>query len=215
MLQEATLLLAVEMAHTTPIQSEIDPIGSQVMRRRFTVQAYSQMRQAGILTEDERVELIDGEVREMSPIDPIHAATVNRLNHQLADKVRGRAIISVQNPIRLDAYNEPQPDLTLLRWDNDFYEQRHPLPKDILIAMEVANTSLVYDRREKLPRYAAAGIPEVWLINIGRKTIEQYTKPADGQYTAMQVVVPGQQITAHVINELQIAVEQIFGRQSS
>ncbi len=215
MTQAVTLLQATEITDAPPVQAETDNSGVQIIRHRFTVQSYNQMHQTGILTEAERVELIDGEVREMSPIDPIHAATVNRLNHQLGDKTSGKVIISVQNPIRLDAYNEPQPDLAVLRWDDDFYEQRHPMPQDVLIAIEVANTSLVYDRKEKLPRYAAANIPEVWLINIGRKTVEQYTKPTDGQYTNMHVVGPGQQLTAQVINELQIAVDQIFGRQSS
>ncbi len=207
--------MAMPVREADPLHVEPEISSVQITRRRFSVDDYYHMLEAGILTEADRVELIDGEVCEMSPIDPIHAANVMRLDRQLQKLVGDQAIVNVQNPIRLNDHNEPQPELTVLRWNDDFYAQQHPTPADVLIAIEVANTSLVYDRKEKLPRYAEANIPEVWLVNIGRKTVEQYTKPLNGQYTAMQVVVPGQSITAQTINELQIPVDQIFGRQSS
>jgi Uma2 family endonuclease len=183
----------------------------QVERRRFTVAEYHQMADANILTEEDRVELIDGEIRQMSPIDPVHAAGVKRLNQLLMSRLANRFIISVQDPIRLDDLNEPEPDLAILRWHDDFYEQQHPTPGDVLVLIEVANTSLVYDRTEKLPRYAAAGIAEVWLVNVARRTIEQYAHPVAGQYQVKKVLSRGMMLEAAAIPDLALTVNQIFG----
>jgi Uma2 family endonuclease len=117
----------------------------------------------------------------------------------------------VQNPIRLDGYNEPQPDLALVRWQDDFYAHQHPTPADVLIAIEVANTSLVADREEKLPRYARAAIPEVWLVNIGRRIVEQYSQPVNGNYVTLRIVSRGQMLTAQTLAGLELPVDLIFG----
>lgn len=186
---------------------------AQITRHKFTIDDYYHMRKAGILTETDRVELIDGEVREMRPIDPIHAAYVDRLNRRLNRQLGEEVIVRVQNPIRLHDYTEPIPDLALVRWRDDFYEQQHPIPSEVLIVIEVANTSLVGNRKEKLPRYAAAGIPEVWLVNIARKTIEQYATPTAGQYIFQQVLGQGQVLTAQAIANLELPIDRIFGSQ--
>lgn len=195
-----------------PLEPETEHVSAQIMRHKFTVDDYYQMHEVGVLTEADRVELIDGEVCEMSPIDPIHSGTLNRLNYHLNVQLRTRAIVSVQNPVRLNDNNEPLPDLAVLCWRDDFYEQTHPMPADVLIAIEVANTSLAYDRKEKLPRYAAADIPEIWLVNIARQTVEQYTKPINGQYTERLVVNRGQTLTAKTIDGVELTVDQIFGQ---
>lgn len=195
----------------TPEELAAEAHAAQIIRHKFTVDDYYHMREAGILRETDRVELIDGEVCEMSPIDPVHAGMVNRLNYYLSAQVRDKAIVTVQNPVRLNDNNEPQPDLAVARWRDDFYAQQHPTSGDILIAIEVANTSIAYDRKEKLPRYAAAGIPEVWLVNIARKTLEQYAAPATDRYTEQQVLGRGQVLTARAIANLELPIDRIFG----
>lgn len=183
----------------------------QILQHRFTVSDYHRMRDSGILGEDDRVELIDGEIREMSPIDPIHAATVKRLSHHLFTAVGQRAILSVQDPVELNDQSEPQPDLAILRWDDDFYEHHHPTAAAVLIVIEVANSSIDYDREEKLPRYAAAGIPEVWLVHIARQLVEQYTLPVGDDYTHRHIVKRGGRLTAQTVTGIELAVDSIFG----
>jgi Uma2 family endonuclease len=183
----------------------------QIVRRQFTVDDYYRMLHAGILTEDDRVELVDGEIREMSAIDAVHAGNVMRLSQILNRQIGDRFIISVQNPVRLNDYNEPQPDLAVLRWHDDFYDQQHPTPADVLILIEVANTSLVYDRTEKVPRYAAAGIPEVWLVDVAHRTVEQYAQPVNGQYMERKVLGRGSLLQAAMIPGLDLSIDRIFG----
>ncbi|MEM0326364.1 MAG: Uma2 family endonuclease [Desulfurococcaceae archaeon] len=142
--------------------------------RLFTVGEYHRMAQVGILTEGERTELIDGKIVTMTPIGSRHAACVNRLNQLLAERTRGLAIVSVQNPIALDSYNEPQPDIALLALRDDFYAAHHPRPEDVLLIIEVAESSLEGDRNLKLPLYAKAAIPEVWLVNLADGELESY-----------------------------------------
>jgi len=209
---EAPVVATQEIA---PVPLEFEDESVRIVHHKFTVDDYYRMLEIGVLAEDDRVELIDGEVREMCPIDPVHAANIDRLNRLLSRRINEQTIIRVQNPIRLHDNTEPIPDLTLVRWQDDFYEHHHPLPADVLILIEVANTSLAYDRKEKLPRYAAAGIPEVWLINIARQTIEQYTTPANGQYTERVVLNRGQTLTPKAIDGIELTVDQIFGQKSS
>src|SRR4026209_134436 len=134
---------------------------AQTLRRQFTVHDYARMREAGILTEDDRVELLDGEIFLMSPLGPLHIAIVNRLNKLLMRQVGDDAILSIQNAVQLNDYSEPQPDVALLHPRDDYYNQALARPDDILLLIEVADTSLGYDRELKLPRYAASNIAEV------------------------------------------------------
>jgi Uma2 family endonuclease len=183
----------------------------QVTRWQFTAADYERMVETGILAEDDRVELIDGEVIAMSPIGPPHAAIVNRLNALLNIQLAGAAIVSVQNPIRLNDYSEPQPDLAVLRPRDDFYAESHPLAADVLLLIEVADTSLGYDRDQKVPRYAQEAIPEVWLVDIDSKTIIQFAHPSLGGYHHQSTLARGQALVAHSIPDLEIAVDAIFG----
>lgn len=129
-------------------------------RRLFTAEEYHTMLRAGILTADDRVELIEGEVLRMSPIGSRHAGGVNRLNDFFVRKLEGRAIVGVQAPVHLSDLSEPQPDLALLRPREDFYSHSHPTPGDVLLLIEVAETSADFDRAVKAPLYARAGVPE-------------------------------------------------------
>ncbi len=135
-------------------------------RYRFTVEDYHKMAEVDILGEDDRVELIDGEIIEMAPIGRLHAVCVVRLTDLFGETLRRRAIVWAQNPIGLGERSEPQPDLALLRWRPNFYADADPRPEDVLLIIEVADTSLAYDRDIKVPLYARAGIPEVWLVDL-------------------------------------------------
>jgi Uma2 family endonuclease len=153
-----------------------------VTHYRFTVDEYHRMGEAGILGPDDRVELIDGEIVMMTPIGSRHAACVDRCTHFFTRLVGTDAIVRVQNPIQLDDYSAPEPDVSLLRPREDFYAGAHPLPRDVLLVVEVADTSIGYDREVKLPLYGSMGIPEVWIVDLGRRCIDAYRGPLAGGY---------------------------------
>lgn len=183
----------------------------QIRRWQFTVADFARMAAAGIFADADRVELIDGEVRAMSPIGPRHAAIVKRLNAMLGRQVARTAIIGVQDPIQLTDYTEPQPDIAVLRPREDFYAHAHPLPEDVLLAVEVAESSLEYDRQEKVPRYAQARIPEVWLIDVEQETVTQYTEPDGICYRAERTFHRDHVLFSATMSHLQLAVDDIFG----
>ena len=135
------------------------------------------MAEAGILAPDERVELLDGEIIVMPPIGNWHASNVDLFTNTFPAQLYGRAVVRVQNPVRLDGNSQPQPDVMLLRWRDDFYRDGHPGPADVLLLIEVSDSSVDFDRNEKLSAYAAAGIPEVWIVNRPDRRIESYSDP--------------------------------------
>jgi Uma2 family endonuclease len=152
-----------------------------VTRRPITVTEYHRMGEVGILGERDRVELIEGELVAMSPIGSYHHGTVNNLNHSLVYAVGDRAVVSVQGPVRLDDFNEPEPDFVLLRPRPDFYRDAHPGPADVLLLIEVADTSLNYDRAVTRALYARHAIPEFWIVNLNAGEVEACREPnADG-----------------------------------
>jgi Uma2 family endonuclease len=168
------------------------------------------MRETGILAEDDRVELLDGEVYVMSPIGPAHIALVNRLNKIIMRQIGDDAIISIQNPVQLDDYSEPQPDVAILSPRDDYYDQALARPDDILLIVEVADTSLDYDREQKLPRYAASNVAEVWIIDVEKQIIEQYTQPLHGQYTQLNKILLGNMIASKTRPIVQFTTDQLF-----
>ncbi|MDQ4076367.1 MAG: Uma2 family endonuclease [Chloroflexota bacterium] len=185
------------------------PPSASRTRRSFTVEEYHRMAEARILTEDDRVELMDGAILAMTPIGPRHAQIVNRLTQQLVLALSEVALVSVQNPIHLADDTEPQPDIALLRPDVD-YGEAHPRPDDVLLLVEVADTSLDYDRGVKLPRYARAGIPEVWLVDVSGNVVEQYTEPRGAQYESQRTVARGHTLRAQTVPVV-VEVEAILG----
>lgn len=151
-------------------------------RHRLTVQEYYRMAEVGLLAPDARVELIEGEIIDMAPIGSRHAATVNRLARLLNAAVNDLAVVSVQAPIRLGERSEPQPDLALLKPRADFYAQSHPTPADVLLVIEVSDTTLRYDRSVKVPLYARHGVPEVWVIDLEGNLIHFFRSPSGEAY---------------------------------
>jgi Uma2 family endonuclease len=183
----------------------------QIERRWFNVDEYYRMIDAGILSEDDRVELIEGEVIKMSPIGKFHAACVKRLNKLFGFLVGRTAIVSVQDPIRLSDFSEPQPDLALLKLRDDFYSSGHPTPEDVLLVVEVADSSVQYDRSIKMPLYARSGIPEVWLVDVARDLIEVYARPVSGRYQDFREARRGETLTLSSLPNLLIRVDDILG----
>ena len=182
----------------------------QFAKRWFNVDEYQRMAQAGILTEDDRVELIEGEVIEMSPIGSRHAACVKRLNALLNRAGGQKMIVSVQDPIYIDEFSAPQPDIALLRARDDFYAGSHPTASDVLLVVEVADTSVEYDRKVKLPLYARAGIPEIWLANVPEDRVEIHAQPLHDQYQSVVIVRRGESIESQTIAGLSINVDDIL-----
>ena len=180
-------------------------------RRRFTVAEYYAMAEAGVLAYDERVELLDGDVIAMPPIGDWHASRVKRLNNSMLTPVRGRAIVSVQDPVRLGDNSEPEPDVMLLRWRDDFYEGGHPGPADVLLLIEVSDTTVDYDRNEKLSAYAAAGIPEVWIASRQDRRIESYADPAGDEYATVRHYGAGERIAPRAFPDVTLDVDRIIG----
>jgi Uma2 family endonuclease len=160
-------------------------------RHRLDVDAYYKMAEAGILTHPRRVELIDGEIIDMAAIGSPHAAITNRLNRLLVSAVDGLALVSVQSPLRLDAYNEPEPDLMLLRPRPDDYRASHPGAADVLLLIEVSESSLAYDRSAKLALYAKFGVAEVWIVDVSGAAIEVYREPAGVAYAFKKRLTSG------------------------
>ncbi len=152
------------------------------------------MAEQGILDADDRVELLDGKIVEMSPISKQHLAFVNRLARLLFQLLQEQAILSVQSPVRLGPDSEPEPDISVLKWkENDYYDGI-PGPEDILLVVEVAYSSQEKDREVKGPLYAQAGVAEFWLIDAEKNRLEQYTHPSSSGYTGKKVWLGNQKI---------------------
>ena len=169
------------------------------------------MGEAGIFRQDARLELIDGEIFEMSPIGNAHAACVKFLNRFLSRLFDGVLIIGVQDPVRLNDFSEPQPDLSLLRWRDDDYREAHPTPADVLLVIEVADTTVAADRKVKVPLYARAGIAEAWLVNIPERQVEIYSDPAEGSYRRAEVFGRGAEARSHTVEGLAVKVIELLG----
>ena len=180
-------------------------------RRRFTVAEYYALAEIGILAENDRVELLDGDLIVMPPIGDWHAASVKFFNNTMLPPLQSRAMIAVQDPVRLDEHSEPQPDVMLLRWRDDFYGGGHPGPADVLLLIEVSDTTVEYDRNAKLPRYARSGIPEVWIVNRPARRIEGYSEPSGDAYTTVRYAGPGETIAPQAFPDIVLEVNRIIG----
>jgi Uma2 family endonuclease len=157
-----------------------------IKRRQFTVYDYHRMGKAGILLEDDRVELIYGEILAMSPIGNPHNAAVDRANRALVQTLGDHAIVRVQGSVQLDMYNEPQPDIVLLKPRDDFYAVGGAKPSDILLIIEMADSSLKFDRRVKARLYAEMGIPEYWVADLNAACVFCYSDRDEKSYRVVR-----------------------------
>ena len=152
----------------------------------LTTDQYHLMHEAGVFQDGDRLELVNGEIQTMSPIGRKHVACIIRLVKLFEKRLGDRVMVSAQNSIRLNNHAEPQPDIAILKWRDDFYHEALPTPDDILLIIEVADSSLDYDRHVKAPLYAAAAIPEMWLFDVNQKIIEGYSQPSPNGYKLLR-----------------------------
>jgi Uma2 family endonuclease len=179
-------------------------------KRRITADEYERMGAAGIFHPDDHLELIEGEIVEMSPIGPRHAGAVAYLS-KLLNRLFPDLIVIVQSPVRLHDLSELEPDLALLRWRDDFYRSAHPTPADVLLIIEVADTTVETDRKVKIPLYARAGVPEVWLVNIPGERIEVYSGPAGKTYGRVRRFGRGRRARSQTLEGLGVGVGEVLG----
>ena len=181
-------------------------------RHRVDVHAYHRMAEAGILGEDDRIELVEGDLIDMAPIGQDHAAAVCALTEALVIALDRRAIVSPQNPVRLDPSSEPQPDLAILKRRADFYRSGERAgPGDVLLLVEVADSSLRFDHEVKLPLYARAGIPEVWIVDLKARVLEAYRRPERGVYAEASTHGPADSVALHAAPDAVISLHTVFG----
>jgi Uma2 family endonuclease len=179
---------------------------------RFSIDEYHRMGEAGIFSEDDRVELLAGAIVEMSPIGPLHAGTVNRLTTLFSSRLGNRVVVGIQNPLLSRAEDsEPQPDVVLLHPRDDFYTRAHPEASDVYLVIEVADTSLEVDRDVKLPIYARAGIPEAWLLDVSAERLEVFRHPAPHGYQDIRMLHRGEPVVPQAFPDLALTVDDLLG----
>jgi Uma2 family endonuclease len=178
-------------------------------RRRFTVDEYYRMGEVGILTGNDRVELIDGEILTMSPVGFRHSQCVAVLTERLVLAVAGRALLRPQLPLRISSNTEPEPDIILVR-PGDHYWKQQPRPEDVLLLVEVAETSYRYDHDVKLPRYARENVPEVWIVDLVRGAVEVYREPTPNGYRSERRAGRGATLSPGAFPDVAIAVDEIL-----
>jgi Uma2 family endonuclease len=181
-------------------------------QHRFTVEDYYRMAETGVLRPNARVELLEGQILDMSPIGPFHSGIVIRLNRLFHEKSKGKWAMSVQSPLRIDQYSEPEPDIMLLRPQPDDYTKAHPSPEDVFLLVEVADASLYYDRDKKLPIYGRAGIGEVWIVNLVEQKLEVYREPNFTGYSNKTILRPGQQAIPQAFPDVAVDVAELLKR---
>jgi Uma2 family endonuclease len=182
----------------------------QVPRHRLTRRDYYRLAEAGILGEDDRVELLEGQLVDMSPIGPRHALVIDVLNQLLLTAVGERAWLRVRNPIVLDDASEPQPDLALVRLPSSGYPDAHPRPPDIILLVEVADSSLDLDRGAKLELYARAGIREFWVVDLTANKVVVHRSPNDGGYGSIAINDVSGTVRVEALPDVTISVARIF-----
>jgi Uma2 family endonuclease len=181
-------------------------------QRRFSVDDYYRMAEGGVFGPEDRVELLDGRIYTMTPIGSEHAACVRRLTHLFVQRAGTQALVSTQNPIRLNEASEPEPDVALLSPREDDYASRHPYPEDVFLVVEVADSSVSFDRDVKRPLYARAGIPVLWILDLNAEQVEVYSEPGDERYAEVHHYERGQTIPARALPDLEsIAVDDLLG----
>jgi Uma2 family endonuclease len=183
----------------------------ELTRRRFTLDEYHRMAEVGILNEDDRVELIRGEIVQMPPIGRDHASCIARLNHLLLGRLHGRVVLWPQNPLVILPDSEPEPDIILLAWRDDFYRQALPGPADVALLIEVGGSSIRYDRRVKGPLYAEAGVRDYWIVDLDGDAVEVYRDPSSSGFQRTERVLRGATLGPLAFPDVMLPVADILG----
>ncbi len=182
----------------------------QPRRLRFTVDEYYKMYELGMLEDFEKSEIIEGELIQRMGIGDRHAFVVDNLTRIFIKNLSDDVLVRVQNPVRLSDYNEPEPDLALADL-RKFDGKRHPRPEEVILLVEVSDTTVKYDRDKKLPLYAEAEIPEVWIINLPNEIIEIHSQPSVGLYQFVKIFKRGENVKSEALPELDLTVDAILG----
>ena len=177
----------------------------------ISVATYHFMAEQGAFAPDERVELFEGEIIEMSPIGSRHARVVDFLNRFFSSIVGNSSIVRIQNPIILNDLSEPQPDISVVRFREDFYKDELPAAADISLIIEVSDRSVEFDRSKKFPKYAAAGIPEAWLINLEAERVEVHSNAKETTYGMVKIYQRGENVISETMPNLELSVDDILG----
>lgn len=189
------------------LAAQLTPEAPPLMR--ITCDRYHAMIAGGGLTPEDRVELIDGYLITKMSIGPHHSAVVTKLERLLDRKLEDRAIVRGQNPVTIHDYSEPEPDVVVARFRQDYYATRHPHPEDVLLVIEVADSSLAFDRNAKIPLYAAAGIPETWLVDLAESQILVFRKPEGVEYLEMEIFGAGDTLPVPGFEDATLAVNDL------
>jgi Uma2 family endonuclease len=184
---------------------------TEVTKRLFTVDEYYRMGEAGIFGPEARLEIIEGEIIEMSPIGNRHAECVNRANALFSARLGSKVLVSVQNPILLNRHTELQPDIVLAKPRDDFYAGRRIAPEDTLLVVEVSDATLRYDLGRKLPLYAKSGVPEVWIENLQDDVVMIYRRPGPATYSTSMTLRRGESIVLDAFPEIPFQVDELLG----
>jgi Uma2 family endonuclease len=179
--------------------------------RPFDAREYHLMIETGIIREGARVELVEGEIVEMAAMGSRHYACVARLNALLTGRLGQAVIIAIQGPVRLMGRSEPEPDVAILEPREDFYARDLPAPENVLLLVEVSDTTLRYDREVKLPLYARAGVPETWIVDLSAETVEVHSRPATGEYRETVRAKRGEIIESKPLPSLRLTVDDVLG----
>lgn len=185
-------------------------MSAELIKYRFSADEYQRMGEAGIFPPDVRLELIEGEIFEMPRVTPLHAGIVSYLG-RLLHRDDDEWMVSIHNPVRPNDFSEPLPDLALLRWRDDYYREKHPTPADVLLVIEVADSTIVKDKTIKIPLYGRAGIAEAWLVNIPEERVKIYSDPAGGTYQRAEVYGRGAEARSHTVEGLTVNVGELLG----
>ena len=180
-------------------------------RKIFTVQEYHKMIDAGVFSGNPNYELIEGEIVKKMTQGNFHISCINRLNMLFAPLLAGKAIVSIQNAVVVGEISEPEPDVTFLKLRKDFYVSGKATAKDVLLLVEVSDSTIKYDRSVKLRLYAEAEIIEVWLVNLPRQILEVYTEPENGKYKAVKKYDKTQTVVPKLLPEIKLKVSDIIG----
>lgn len=189
----------------------IDATGTGVKRRLFSADEYYKMAEIGVLHEGDHIELIEGEILEMSPIGTPHISCVMRLNYLFNKYLSDKALVSAQNPVQLGSHSEPEPDIVLLKPREDFYETQKPKPADVLLLIEVSDFTLEYDRETKLPLYGKHGVKEVWIVNLPERQIEVYREPFPKGFREMRLYDAAQSVSPLAFPTIKLPVKKTLG----
>ena len=184
----------------------------QTIRRQITVEEYHRMGEAGIFRDNERLELIDGEIVKMTPIGSRHAHCVNRMTEFLITHLGSRAMVSIQNPVCLGKYSEPQPDIAIIKRSEREYITRHPGVSDVYLIIEFAESSIDFDHDVKLPIYAKAGIHEVWIVDLVSECVEIYQEPTSAGYKQMNTKKTSDTFSPSSFSDITVTVNRVLGK---